>query len=125
MSKSPDFKRSARVGLLLRKEIGHLVQRDVKDPALGLVAITDVVASPDLRVAHVYVSALGSDEARRASVTALNRARPYLRSRLHRLLRLKRVPELVFELDTSIEYGARIQEVLDEVLPAEEDDAGG
>lgn len=114
-------RRTERINDLLREEISALVQREMKDPRLaGLVSITEVDVSPDLRQAKVYVSVLGSDEERSSTFRALGAASHFLERELRRRLTIRRMPELHFQQDDSIERGTRILELLDK---AQEPDA--
>ena len=95
---------------------------DLKDPRIGLVTITGVVTSPDLRVATVYVSVLGNARKRRATLDGLESSHGLLQGRLARQLRMKRTPELTFEYDLSVERGVRMTQLIDE-LAADDDSA--
>jgi ribosome-binding factor A len=94
---------------------------ELKDPRIGLVTITGVVTSPDLRYATVYVSVLGSVKKQTASLRGLEAAHGLLQSRLARELRMKRTPQLTFEYDPTVEHGVRMSRLIDELAP--EDDA--
>jgi ribosome-binding factor A len=104
--------RTARLDELLREEISEVIRREVDDPRIGFVTITDVEVSPDLRHASVWVSVIGSVEERRQSLRAMSRAMPFVRSRLGRL-RLKRIPELHVKEDQTAERGTRLLRILD------------
>jgi ribosome-binding factor A len=106
--------RTARLDELLREEISAVLARDVDDPRIGFVTITDVEVAPDLRHAKVWVSVIGSDEERKVTLRALNRAMPFVRQRLGKL-RLKRIPELHVKLDTTAERGTRLLRILDDL----------
>jgi ribosome-binding factor A len=107
--------RPSRVGDQLREEIADLLARQVHDPGIGFLTITQVKVSPDLQVARVYYTTLGDDKARRESAKALGRATPFLRRQIGSRLRLKRVPSLEFFFDESIERGDRIERILHEI----------
>ena len=107
--------RTERIDELLRQEIGDLISREIADPAVGFATVTDVETSPDLRHARVWVSVIGQPEAREASVQALQRAMPFVRAQLGRRLRLKRIPEFSVRLDESVERGARVLQLLNEL----------
>ncbi len=109
-------RRTVRVNELLREEISELLQRDVKDPRLGegLLTVTEVQVSPDLRHASVFVSYLGEDD-RRVVLDGLSAAAPFLHRELVRRLTIRRVPELSFRFDPSIERGARLASLIHEV----------
>jgi ribosome-binding factor A len=93
---------------------------DLKDPRIGLVTVTGVDTSPDLRHATVYVSVLGSEKKRAASMRGLDAAHGLLQARIGRELRMKRTPQLAFEYDPSVERGVRMTQLIDELAP--EDD---
>ena len=94
---------------------------ELKDPRIGLVTVTGVITSPDLRYATVYVSVLGSDKKRTATLRGLEAAHGLLQSKLARQLRMKRTPQLTFEYDPTVEQGVRMSRLIDELAP--EDDA--
>lgn len=106
--------RTARLDELLREEISAVIAREVDDPRVGFVTITDVEVSPDLRHARVWVSIIGDEAQRRQTLRALGRAMPFVRGRLGKL-RLKRIPELHVKLDTTAERGTRVLRILDEL----------
>lgn len=109
------FERTKRVNELLREEVAELIRHDVKDPRVGVVTITAVETSRELDVARVYVHLFG-DEGRRAEALAgLQKAAGYLRSRLGRRLRLRKVPELRFQWDETLERASRIERLLAEI----------
>ena len=105
-------KRLERVNQLIKEEIGRLVQRELRDPRLGFVTVTEVDTSVDLKVAKVYVSVLGSEEQWAASLRALESARGFIWSWLRRHLDLRVTPEIVFRPDRSMEHAAHIQSLL-------------
>jgi ribosome-binding factor A len=94
---------------------------DLKDPRIGLVTVTGVETAPDLRHAVVFVSVLGSEKKKRATMAGLGAAHGLLQSILAKQLRLKRTPQLTFEYDQSVEHGVRMSQLIDELAP--EDDA--
>src|SRR5262245_28857833 len=105
-------KRLERVNQLMKKEISLLLQRELKDPRLGFVTVTEVDVAPDLRQARVYCSVLGSEEQWVASFEALGSARGFIRNWLRRHLDLRVIPELSFRPDRSMEHAARMQALL-------------
>ncbi len=109
--------RTTRVNELLRAEISELLLREVKDPRVsrGMVTITEVQVSPDLRHAVVYVSHLGTDAERREALEGLKNSAHFLHRELVHRLSLRNVPELVFKFDPSIERGARLAELINQV----------
>ncbi|HEY5441063.1 MAG TPA: 30S ribosome-binding factor RbfA [Gemmatimonadaceae bacterium] len=120
---SPDHHRSDRVAAAMREEIATFLASDVKDPRiLGLVTVTAVEVSRDLRHAKVFVSVLGSDSQRSATFEGLDAVAGHLRGRVGRALRLRVAPEFEFRNDESIAHAARIEQLLTQVrkdLPSE------
>jgi ribosome-binding factor A len=90
---------------------------ELQDPRIGLVTVTGVDTSPDLRHATVFVSVLGSEKKRTASMRGLDAAHGLLQARLARELRMKRTPQLAFEYDPSVERGVRMTQLIDELAP--------
>lgn len=115
---SREFSRAERVAGELRRELARLVQREVKDPAVGFVSISDVEVSRDLSFARVYVTVFEAERARE-SIRALNRAAGFLRSRLGQEMRIRSVPELSFRHDDSVETGQRMDRLIDEAVAAD------
>jgi len=85
---------------------------ELRDPRIGLATITEVKLSADLKHARVFVSVLGDEEDRKKTLAGLSSAAPRIRHQIAERIRLKNTPELVFIYDTSIEYGARIEELI-------------
>ena len=103
-----------RINELLREVIGGAIASDLQDPRIGFVTVTAVETSPDLRSARVFVSVLGTDEEREATLQALASSHGVIQSKIAREMRIKRTPTLTFHYDDSIERGARLSELLDE-----------
>lgn len=115
-------RRIERIGRQLRAELGHLIATDLDDPRIRAVTVTHVQVSRDLRHARVFVSGLGTEADRRATLAGLNSARGFLRRQLSmRLSHMARTPELVFDYDASIETGMRIEELLSEISDVRDD----
>lgn len=117
-----------RVNESVREVVAEGV-RTLKDPRIGLVTVTGVRVSPDLNEAIVFVSVLGSEKKRRATLAGLTSARGVLQSRIGKQLTLRRTPTLAFEYDESVERGVRLGALIDEAaaeLPerVDEDEAG-
>ena len=113
-------RRIKRVNHLIRQEISELLQRQVKDPRLdSFVTITEVTTSPDLRYAKVFVSCIGSEEKQEETLRVLTAASGFFRAELARRLRLRHIPELDFQWDDSIQRGAYILDLIDQVSEAE------
>jgi ribosome-binding factor A len=107
--------RTERIDELLRQEIGQALERELADPRIGFVTVTDVETSPDLAHARVWVSVIGSEEQRNETLAALRRAMPYVRHGLGSKIRLRRIPELEVRLDDSLERGTRVLHLLSEL----------
>jgi ribosome-binding factor A len=96
--------------------------RDLKDPRIGLVTVTGVVVTPDLNEATVFVSVLGNEKRRKASLAGLASAHGVLQARINRELNLRRTPTLTFAYDDAVERGVRMTKLIDELaadLPEE------
>ena len=110
-----------RVNESLREVLSEALL-DLKDPRIGFVTVTGVETSTDLRHATVYVSVLGGEKKRSASLAGLGAAHGVLQARLSRELRLKRTPQLSFAYDPAVEHGVRMSQLIDELAPASDDD---
>jgi ribosome-binding factor A len=117
-------KRLHRVNQLVREEIAYLLQRELKDPRLGFVTVTEVVVAGDLRTAKVYVSVLGDEAQWEGSLAALQSARGFIRSWLGPRLRMRAVPDLTFLPDRSMAHAAHIQTVLERLRDEEKPEGG-
>ena len=106
--------RTARLDELLREEINEVIRRDVDDPRVGFLTITEVEVSPDLSHANVWVSVIGSDEEKKLTLRALSRAMPFVRQRLGRL-RLRRIPQFHVREDETAARGTRVMRILEEL----------
>jgi ribosome-binding factor A len=104
--------RQERLGELIAMELSELIRTRLKDPRVGFASITHVEVSGDLRHAKVFVSVMGSEEEQAASIKGLKHASGYLRHELAERIVLRYMPELVFKLDTSIEEGSRVLELI-------------
>ena len=113
--------RLRRVNEAMREVLSDAITTGLKDPRIGFVTVTAVDTSPDLRNARVYVSVLGDDDVRAASLEGLRSAHGYLQRRVASELRLKHTPTLQFHYDESVDRGLRISELADRLAP--EDDA--
>jgi ribosome-binding factor A len=107
--------RTDRVGEQIREAIAELLTSTVRDPGIGFVTITRVKVTPDLQLARVNYTTMGDEKARRETERGLKRAIPLFRRRLAERLRLKRVPELQFFFDESIERQDRIEQILQDL----------
>jgi ribosome-binding factor A len=121
----PSNRRSDRVAESIREEVATFLHEGAKDPRLvGLVTVTAVDVTRDLRSARIFVSILGSDAERKATFDALTSMTSHMRSRLARSLRLRVAPEVSFRLDDSVARAARIESLLAEVREKKSEDEG-
>jgi ribosome-binding factor A len=109
------FFRSQKVAGTLHKEISCILLTEIKDPGIGFATVTGVEMSKDIRYAKVFVSVLGDKDRKQESLKALERARTYIQNMLGERLKLRFVPILHFYLDESIEYGSRIDFLLQKI----------
>lgn len=105
--------RMRRVDQALRAVLSDAISQDLKDPRVGFVTVTGVKTSPDLRHARVYVSVLGDERTRSATLEGLRSAHGFLQGRLASELELKRTPALMFEYDDTVERADRLSRLLD------------
>ena len=99
---------------MLRMAISQVILRGLRDPRIGLATVTEVKMNADLKKARVFVSVLGGPEEREQTLSGLNRASAHIRHEICSHLKLRAAPELDFQYDRSIEYGARIEELLEQ-----------
>ena len=104
--------RSNRVGEQMKKELSEIISRKIKDPRVGFVTVTDVAVTGDLQQATVYITSLGNERERAETLKALEKASGFMRSEIGSRIRLRRTPELLFEYDSAIEYGNKIDALL-------------
>lgn len=114
--------RIKRVNEQLKREIAEVLLGEVKDPRVGPVTVTAVSAAPDLTLARVFVHPVGSAEERRETLAGLRAAAPFVRAEIGRRLPLRRAPEIRFEVDESLEQAMRIERLLADVVPTEDED---
>ena len=112
-------RRQQRVAEQVRHELSQLIEREIDDPRLELISITDATISPDLREANVYVSSLQGEAARDEVLAGLEAARGFLRHGLAARLKLRVVPDLHFHWDKSLETGDRISQLIDQIEAAD------
>lgn len=104
--------RANRVAEQMKKELGDIITRKLKDPRVGFVTVTAVEVTGDLQQATVYISTLGDEKEREETLNALIKATGFIRTEIGQRIRLRRTPEITFEFDTSIEYGNKIETLL-------------
>lgn len=120
-------RRVARFAQQLRRELSELIRTQVRDPRVGLVTIADVEVSGDLGVARIFVRSVAGGEDLERSLEGLEAAAPFLRTSLGKILHVRRVPELRFQVDRSLAGAERVEQLLADVLPPDDEDdtAGG
>jgi ribosome-binding factor A len=107
-------RRTRQVGELLKEELTDIIRKEVKDPRIGFMSITEVDVTTDLRQARVYVSVLNEEE-RQGTMDALTSAASFIRHHLKPRLRMRQIPFLEFRDDRSMEYAQHISETLREI----------
>ena len=107
--------RANRVGEQMKKELGDIIGRKIKDPRIGFVTVTDVQVTGDLQQATVYISVLGDDQQRENTLHGLAKAKGFIRSEIGQRIRLRKTPEIIFEFDESIDYGNKIDTLLHQI----------
>lgn len=122
-----EFKRTDRVGDQLQKELAVLIQREVKDPRLGMVTVSGVTVSRDLGYADVYVTLLGEDSHERVkeNLKVLRQAGGFLRSQIARRIKLRHVPELRFHYDESVVRGHRLSSLIEQAVSSDRERQAG
>lgn len=108
-------KRTLRVGELIKREIADILCREIRNPKVGFVTVSNVEVTTDLRTAVVWVSVLGDEERRRESLSSLNSAAGFIQRELCNRIRLRYMPRLNFHLDTSVDHSMRIAQILGEI----------
>lgn len=111
--------RAKQVGEQMKKELSDIISRKIKDPRVGFVTVTDVEVTGDLQQAKVYISVLGSEKEKEDTLVGLSKAKGFIRSEIGRRIRLRKTPEIFFEFDESINYGNRIETLLNQIQKGE------
>lgn len=104
-----------RLAEALREEIVAIVEGELDDPRIGLVAVNEVQMAPDGKLARVFVDVTGSEEEMAESIEGLNAARGYIRHELTSRLGKRHTPDVLFVLDRSQQHGGRIEELLQRI----------
>lgn len=111
--------RMGRIDEEYRKELSQIISYDLKNPNVtGMISVTKVKVTTDLKYAKIYVSILNSKNIKE-TMDGLKKSSGFIRSELAKRINLRNTPELIFEIDDSIEYGAKIDSILKEILPEE------
>jgi len=114
------YKRSQRLGVLLKEEVADIILHKIKDPRVGFITVTDVELSADLRQAKVFISVLKEEE-RQLTLQILNEAKGFVRSEIAKRLRIKIIPTFEFVFDESIDRGFKIDQLLKEIKKTSEE----
>lgn len=116
---SKNNNRIGRIDEEYRKELSQIISYELKNPNVtGMISVTKVKVTPDLKFAKVYVSILNSKNIKE-TMEGLKKSSGFIRSELAKRINLRNTPELIFEIDDSMEYGAKIDSILKEILPNE------
>ncbi|HHQ5137857.1 TPA: 30S ribosome-binding factor RbfA [Staphylococcus aureus] len=107
--------RAERVGEQMKKELMDIINNKVKDARVGFITITDVVLTNDLSQAKVFLTVLGNDKEVENTFKALDKAKGFIKSELGSRMRLRIMPELMYEYDQSIEYGNKIERMIQDL----------
>lgn len=113
--------RQEKVKELLKEEISEIIRREMKDPRLGFVTVTDAEVTSDMRHAKIFVSVLGSDEERQRNLKILKNSEGFFWQALRKRIKMKVLPEIHFILDTTADKSIRILELLEQVKHEEQD----
>lgn len=116
--------KNTRINAEVQRELSALINREIKDPRINpMTSVIRAEVAPDLKTAKIYISVLGDDESRKATLSGLRSAASFIRTQLAKNLNMRNTPELTFVLDNSIEYGVHISKLIDDVtkdLPKED-----
>ncbi|MGA9289987.1 MAG: 30S ribosome-binding factor RbfA [Anaerobacillus sp.] len=112
--------RANRVGEQMKKELGDIISRKIKDPRVGFVTVTAVEVTNDLQQATIFITVLGDEEKKEATLNGLAKATGFIRSEIGKRIRLRKTPEIYFEFDESIDYGNKIERLLADLNQADE-----
>ncbi len=107
--------RTNRVGEQIKKELSDIIGRKLKDPRVGFVTVTGVDVTGDLQQAKIFITTLGDEASRKNTLIGLEKATAFLRAELGKRIQLRMTPELIFEFDSSVEYGSHIEKLLTQI----------
>lgn len=118
---SKEFSRTRRVGEQMQRELAQLIQREVKDPRLGMVTVSGVDVSRDYSSAKVYITVLGENTNPEQTLAILNKVSGFLRHELGQRMVLRTIPALTFHYDESVERGSELSRLIDEAVSKDRD----
>lgn len=107
--------KAEKIAGIIQKEVSDIIQFSLKDPKIRFITITDVTVTNDLSIAKIFVSFLGQKPREEAGMKALQRSKGYIRSELAKRMKIRKVPELIFKIDDSLERGNRIDQIISEI----------
>ena len=107
--------KNEKIAQLIQRNISEIISRAVKDPKIGFITVVDCMITSDLSVAKIYVSFLGQGARKDSGMKALNRSKGFIRSELSKKLSIRKVPELVFILDETLEKGNKIDQIIADI----------
>ncbi|KYO65765.1 30S ribosome-binding factor RbfA [Thermovenabulum gondwanense] len=111
-----EFSRTDRIAGEIKKAVSEIINNDLKDPRIqGLISVTKVEVSKDLRHAKIFLSIFGNDSEKEEIISTIQKAEGFIRKELGSRIRIKFLPELSFKLDESIEYGIHISKLLKDI----------
>lgn len=117
MPQRKNSNRMDRVNEELRREISIVIDQNIKNPNItGIISVTKVKTSPDLKSAKVYISLLNC-KSKKNTLEGIKNASGFIRTEIAKRVNLRYTPELIFQVDESIEYGAKIENILKEIMP--------
>ncbi len=119
------YRRSDRVADLITAELSDILHRQIRDPRIGIVTVTGVKMTDDLKLARVYFVEMGKDVCNPETMTGLEQAKSFMKRELGKRLKLRYVPDLIFTFDESFAYGSRIDKLLAEIGEAGTDAGPG
>ena len=114
--------RQEKLKELLKEEMSEILAREFKDPRLGFITVIGAEITPDMRYARVFVSVMGNDEEKERNMAILNKGAHFARAALGKRIKIKILPEIEFKLDTSVDQGIRIFELLQQIKHDEQEE---
>jgi len=116
------IKRSEKIAEAIHELVSGLLVKGVKDPRIGFTTITAVKVADDLHLATIYFTVIGEETEKKATEQGLNSARGFIRKEIAKTLSMRHVPEIEFKYDESVDYGRRIDSLLDEIITTKTSD---
>ena len=114
--------KNTRINGEVMKELSLIIRQEIKDPRIHMMtSVTAAEVAPDLKTCKAYISVLGSDQEKKDTIIGLRSAEGYIRRQLAHRLNLRNTPEIQFRLDESIEYGAHMSQLIDQVKVAKQE----